>query len=172
MKPSQKILIVDDEPDLREVLQSMLRVITPQIITAGSGHEALDILSKTPVDAILSDISIPKMNGLEFLGHIRSGGSDVPFVVLSGYGDRDNLVQALRLGAFDFVDKPFDRSSLLKIMSCAADLGEALRTVDAQVEEYFKGRAGESDQLEELKKLKRAVVIMRVQRAIAIQQSA
>lgn len=172
MKPSQIVLIVDDEPDLREVLQSMLRVITPQILTEGSGHEALEILSKSPVDAVLSDISMPKMNGLELLSQIRNGGSEVPFVVLSGYSDRDTLAQALRLGAFDFVDKPFDRSSLIKLMMSAADLGEALRMVDAQVDECFKGRSGEPASPEKLKQLKRATIIMRVQRAISLKKSA
>lgn len=119
-----KVLLVDDEPDVREVVREILEDDITEIFEAGDGEEALDFLSKNSVDAILSDVNMPKLNGIEFLQKLRATGDLTPFVVLTAFGDKKMAVDALRFGAFEFLDKPWDRKQLKETMLRAIELGQ------------------------------------------------
>ncbi|MDE0343592.1 MAG: response regulator, partial [Deltaproteobacteria bacterium] len=108
-----KILVVDDEPDLeRLVLQQMRREIRRQqyeFVFAHNGIEALELLSQDPgIDLVVSDINMPKMDGLALLENISEVNADVRSVIVSAYGDMKNIRTAMNRGAFDFVTKPID----------------------------------------------------------------
>ncbi len=117
------LLIVDDEADIREVIKDTLMNLGLQIDEAENGLEATKLLENKRYDAILSDINMPKMNGIEFLKYIRSENIPTPFVILTAYGDKDLAIQALKLGAFDFIDKPWQLENMVQTVLRALDLG-------------------------------------------------
>lgn len=124
------LLVVEDEADLREVLSDVLSVIDCDIRLARDGQEALEFCLANKVTAILSDINMPRKNGLEFLKDLRMAGHETPIVYLSGYGDKAKVTEALRLGALDFLDKPFEESAVIEVMKRALDYGKSLNDFD------------------------------------------
>jgi len=114
---SHKILVVDDEPDLEQLmLQRMRREIRRgryEFVFAGNGEEALERLDEhSDIDVVLSDINMPKMNGLELLEKLSERDLDSRAVMVSAYGDIKNIRTAMNHGAFDFVTKPVDFNDL------------------------------------------------------------
>lgn len=112
-----KILVVDDEPDLeiliKQKFRKQIRDNEYQFVFAGSGKEALSTLQKTEdVDIVLSDINMPEMDGLTLLTHLNEMSPLIKSVIVSAYGDMDNIRTAMNRGAFDFVTKPIDFSDL------------------------------------------------------------
>ncbi len=115
--PDYRILVVDDEPDLeRLVRQRMRRHIRRGeygFEFAANGVEALEVLARDPdIDIVLSDINMPKMDGLTLLQQIPDVNSDLRSVIVSAYGDMENIRTAMNRGAFDFVTKPIDFTDL------------------------------------------------------------
>ena len=111
------ILVVDDEPDLETLVrQRMRREIRRGVYEfefAGNGEEALEVLANNhSIDIVLTDINMPRMDGLELLSRLSSQTKDLRSVVVSAYGDMKNIRQAMNLGAFDFVVKPVDFNDL------------------------------------------------------------
>ena len=111
------ILVVDDEPDLEALVrQRMRREIRRgvyQFEFAGNGEEALEVLKRNAaVDIVLTDINMPRMDGLELLSRMSDLEQELRSVVVSAYGDMKNIRQAMNLGAFDFVVKPVDFNDL------------------------------------------------------------
>ena len=117
MQPPYKILVVDDEPDLRPLmLQRMRRDIRAgrySFVFAGDGVEALERMNgDDEIDMVLSDINMPRMDGLTLLQQIPKIDPDVRAVIISAYGDMQNIRTAMNRGAFDFVTKPLDFDDL------------------------------------------------------------
>ena len=117
MSTSYKILVVDDEPDVQPlVLQRMRRSIRSgkyQFVFAQDGVEALETLESDPdIDMVLSDINMPRMDGLTLLDQIPKANPNVRSVIISAYGDMENIRTAMNRGAFDFVTKPIDFKDL------------------------------------------------------------
>lgn len=115
--PPPTILVVDDEPDLEALVrQRMRREIrrgTYHFEFAGNGEEALEALASNPaIDIVLTDINMPRMDGLELLSRMSDLEQELRSVVVSAYGDMKNIRQAMNLGAFDFVVKPVDFNDL------------------------------------------------------------
>ncbi len=116
-KQPYKILVVDDEPDLEPlVLQRMRRAIRRgryQFVFAGNGVEALELLRQDEdIDMVISDINMPQMDGLTLLQQIPDVDPDIRAVIVSAYGDMENIRTAMNRGAFDFVTKPIDFKDL------------------------------------------------------------
>ncbi len=155
------ILVVEDEPEVREVLVEQLNSLTPQVLTAENGKVGIEMLKTHPIDAILSDISMPKMNGIQFLAAVREAGYETPFVILTGYADKQNTLQALRLGATDFLDKPFVYEVLQNVMGKALELGKAVRSIEAEIEKAFRSSARSPEEIQKFKTAKRAIAMMR-----------
>ena len=112
-----KILVVDDEPDLEHLMRQRLRrdVRSGQytLFFAQNGVEALERLSEIPdIDMVLSDINMPRMDGLTLLAQIPNIAPDIRAVVVSAYGDMKNIRTAMNRGAFDFITKPIDFQDL------------------------------------------------------------
>ena len=112
-----KILVVDDEPDVEPlVLQRMRRDIRRrkyEFVFAQNGVEALDVLSRDEdIDMVISDINMPQMDGLTLLGQIAEVNPDIRSIIVSAYGDMQNIRTAMNRGAFDFVTKPLDFGDL------------------------------------------------------------
>src|SRR6266513_450939 len=105
------VLIVDDDPALLQALPEALRIRIAGLTvdTADSGAAALEQITARDYDAIVTDIKMPRMDGLELLAEIRTHRPDTPTLMITGYGELDLVVQALRAGAYDFIRKPIDR---------------------------------------------------------------
>jgi len=107
-----KVLVVDDEPPIRKLLRMGLGTQGYQTIDAANATAALDLLAEKP-DLVILDLGLPDMQGLELLRQIRAQRDDLPIVVLSSRGDEVTKVEALDLGADDYVTKPFGMEELL-----------------------------------------------------------
>ncbi len=113
-----KILVIDDEPPIRKLLRMGLATQGYQTIDAPNGKAALDLMADKP-DLVILDLGLPDIQGLELLRMIRVRNESVPIVVLSSRGDEAGKVQALDLGADDYVTKPFGMDELLARMRAA-----------------------------------------------------
>jgi FixJ family two-component response regulator len=111
--PQPVLLLVDDEDNIRKALQRALRGAGYRILTAGSGAEALELLTREPVQVILSDQRMPEMTGAEFLGRVKELYPDTVRIVLSGYTDLSTITDAINRGAiYKFLTKPWDDALL------------------------------------------------------------
>jgi two-component system response regulator AtoC len=126
-----KILVVDDEPGLRQTVSRILGAEGHTVGTAGEGEEALSKLSTEDVDLVLCDLRMPKMDGLEFIERYTSGGGNALVIAMSAYGDSDTAIAAMQKGAYDYVQKPFRAEEVVLAVRKAAER-EKLR---AKVEE-------------------------------------
>lgn len=107
------ILIVDDEGSIRRTLRDILEFEKFKVTEAANGVECLNKVSKTKFDAILMDIKMPKMDGVEALERIKILSPDTPVIMISGHADIDTAVDTVKKGAFDFISKPPDLNRLL-----------------------------------------------------------
>lgn len=114
----QRVLVVDDEPPIRKLLRMGLNANGYQTMEASNGKAALERLSEAP-DLVILDLGLPDMQGHDLLRTIRARSESVPIVVLSSRGDEVGKVQALDLGADDYVTKPFGMDELLARMRAA-----------------------------------------------------
>jgi two-component system KDP operon response regulator KdpE len=111
--PAVKILVVDDEPPIRRLLRTGLATQDYVIAEAADARQAEALLKSEKADLVVLDLGLPDRNGLDLLKDLRSGGIDVPVVVLSSRTDEAGIVQALELGADDYVTKPFSMNELI-----------------------------------------------------------
>lgn len=133
------ILVVDDEPDLLEVLSDDIMSLGYKVTTAENGKVALGYMQQVKdgsiwFDAVLSDINMPQMSGLAMLEKVRELQLETPFVFLSGHGDKEKAIQAMRFGALDFLEKPYQRDNLLQIVKKAAELGVAIHEIEFEIQ--------------------------------------
>ncbi len=130
------VLIVDDEMAIRETMEQILGYEGYHVLKAGSGKDALAILGERSVDAILLDIKMPQMDGFEVLQRIKAEWSVVPVIIISGHGNIETAVEAVKGGAYDFMEKPLDRSRLLLTLTNCIDHNRLLsdhKIMQAQV---------------------------------------
>ena len=113
-----KILVIDDEPPIRKLLRMGLTTQDYEVLEASNGKTGLEMLVQKP-DLVILDLGLPDIQGLELLRTIRRRNEGVPIVVLSSRGDEAGKVQALDLGADDYVTKPFGMDELLARMRAA-----------------------------------------------------
>src|SRR5688572_579358 len=100
------VLVVDDVPAMAEqYAYDLKRVGGYQTIVAGGGDEAFDILGREPIDCVVLDLEMPGTDGFDLLRRLKQRGIDVPVIVYTGTGSFDRCVQAVRLGAYGFIDK-------------------------------------------------------------------
>ena len=113
-----RVLVVDDEPPIRKLLRLGLNAQGYQILEAPNGKAALELLGQNP-DLVILDLGLPDIEGLDLLRTIRARNESVPIVVLSSRGDEAGKVQALDLGADDYITKPFGMDELLARLRAA-----------------------------------------------------
>ena len=109
------ILVVDDKRVQLKTLRRGLRTRGYQVVEAISGKEALDHLVKdSKIDIVLTDYAMPEMNGIELLQKIRENNRTIPVIIMTAYGDKDLVIEAMHHQCNGFIDKPFDMDELLK----------------------------------------------------------
>ncbi len=116
-----RLLIVDDELHVRESLSHWFNEDGYEVETASSGHEALGLLGRKSFDVIISDIKMPKMDGLELQRRVHEKDANVAIVLVTAYASVDTAVQALKEGAYDYLVKPFDPEELSRVVAKACE---------------------------------------------------
>jgi two-component system NtrC family response regulator len=113
------VLIVDDEKDLRDGLSQAVRDLGHEALVAASGREALAIADASKIDAVLLDLRMPDMDGLQVLTRLRAAadGANVPVAIITAYATAANTIEAMRLGAFDHLTKPVGREDLASLLT-------------------------------------------------------
>jgi two-component system nitrogen regulation response regulator NtrX len=120
------VLVADDERSIRESLERLLGYEKFRVLQAENGPQALAILAAEPVDAVLLDIKMPGMDGFEVLDRWKELGRPAPVIVISGHGTIETAVEAVKQGAYDFLEKPLDRNRLLVTLRNCLDHQSAL----------------------------------------------
>ncbi len=123
-----KILVVDDEESIREFLEIMLKKEGYEITLAEDGQKAKDLLSKKSFDMIISDLQMPHVTGIELLKHVRDSYPDIVFMMITAFGTTETAVEAMKMGAYDYLTKPF------KIDEVRLNIQNALRSKNLEVE--------------------------------------
>ena len=114
-----RILIVDDELNMRLVLQAMLKKEGYAVTTASDGLEALKIMKASPMDIVVSDLKMPKLDGMGLLDAVIRDYPATPVIIITAHGTIATAVDALKKGAFDYVTKPFDQEELKHVIQKA-----------------------------------------------------
>src|ERR1700722_16204807 len=131
MLPEKKqVLIVDDEPNLRKILSAQLSRDGYDVMTAEDGEQGLAMLKEHHIDLVITDLKMPKLDGMTLLKKALEEEPDLPVVLITAHGTIDTAVEALKSGAFDFVTKPFDKDEVRQIVAKALKTRE-LRGADA-----------------------------------------
>jgi len=116
-----KILVIDDEKSIRSTLKEILEYEKYEVILAASGPEGLEFINNGKYDIVLCDIKMPEMDGIEVLEKIQLSGADTQVIMISGHGNIDTAVSAIKKGAYDFIEKPLDLNRMLITIRNAMD---------------------------------------------------
>ena len=134
-----KVLIAEDESRMREVITMLLSDLPLQFIEAGDGEEAIDLFDHDTFSLVITDIKLPKGNGMEILRHVKEKDPELPVIVITAFGSIENAVDSIRLGAFDYVTKPFKEDRLcacvekaLKISRLTSEVRHLRREIEGK----------------------------------------
>jgi len=150
-----KILVIDDERSIRNTLKEILEYEKYEVKLAEDGATGLEIIEQDKFDAILCDIKMPKIDGLEVLENINIKFPDIPVVMISGHGDIETAVEAIKKGAFDFIQKPLDLNRLLITIRNAMDkstLVTETKVLKRKVSKTYE-MIGQSEAIEQVKQI-------------------
>jgi DNA-binding NtrC family response regulator len=147
-----KILVIDDEKSIRNTLREILEYEKFEVDDAADGPEGIEFVKKNQYDVVLCDIKMPKMDGIEVLEQIMNL-SDVPVVMISGHGNIETAVEAIKKGAFDYISKPLDLNRLLITIRNAMDKGHLVSETKVLKKKVSKtwDMIGESEAITKIK---------------------
>ena len=150
-----KILIIDDEKAIRNSLKDILSYEKIEVDEAADGAEGLSKAEKTSYDAILCDIKMPKVDGMEVLSKLMEVSPDVPVVMISGHGTIDTAVDAIKKGAYDFISKPPDLNRLLVTIRNALDRKSLVHETKTLKKKIYKTNdiLGQSPAVKDIKEM-------------------
>jgi DNA-binding NtrC family response regulator len=153
-----KLLIVDDEPTVRETCAAVAAQAGMKVTAVGSAEQALEVLETSAIDIVLTDLKLKETDGLDLLKHIRDSNPGLPVIVLTQYGTIDSAVEATKLGAVDYVTKPFridELRSRLERAAKAADLQQenSLLREQLRTRPGFGGLVGVSERMQRVYKV-------------------
>src|ERR1051326_8238696 len=150
-----RILIIDDEKSIRKTLREILEYEDFKVDEAADGAEGLAAMQKEKYDIILCDIKMPKLDGMEVLDKVIEGAADAPIVMISGHGNIETAVEAVKKGAYDFIAKPLDLNRLLVTIRNAMDKSKLVtetKVLKKKVSKTFD-MIGESKSIEQVKEM-------------------
>lgn len=120
MVDKANILVVDDEMGPRESMKMILHPFY-NVYAAESGSDAIELLGQNAIDLVTLDLKMPGLPGIKVLERVKQHDPDIEAIIITGYGSMDTAVEGLRLGAFDYIAKPFDVNHILSLVKCALD---------------------------------------------------
>ena len=112
----QQVLVVDDEANIRKVLSAQIKAAGYEVLEATNGLEALALIQQGEIDAVISDLRMPQLDGLGLLKKVQEIEIAPPVIVITAHGSMTTAIEAMKLGAFDFITKPFDKTELLNAL--------------------------------------------------------
>jgi DNA-binding NtrC family response regulator len=130
----RSLLIVDDEADARFTLRQMLRKLECTVLEASDGVAALEVINENPVDLVISDIRMPRMDGMRLLREIKDTRGDIEVLLITAYGEIKDALEALEQGAFGYICKPVGKDELV------VKVEKALMKRDLERRNGFQGR--------------------------------
>lgn len=152
------VLIVEDETRMREVIIMLLSDMNLKIFEAADGAEAIETFDNENIHLVITDLKLPKRNGMEILGHIKGSRPEVPVIIITAFGSIENAVTAIREGAFDYVTKPFKEDRLhscvkkaLQISTLTYEVKHLRREIEGKYN--FNNIVGESPEMCEILRL-------------------
>lgn len=152
-----KILVIDDEKSIRRALKEILEFEDFEVDEAEDGKQGLDKATSQYYDLIFCDIKMPKMDGMEVLTALQKEKVDSPVIMISGHGNIETAVEAIKLGAFDFIEKPLDLNRILVTIRNASDKTNLVEEKKAlrKTVQRFKGSSiiGETDAIIQIKEM-------------------
>ena len=115
------ILVIDDEAGMRKYLEKLLTDNGYKVVLSSNGEQGLDELSKKSPDLALVDLKMPKMDGIEFLKRAKRVFPNLPVIIMTAYASLESAIEAMRQGAYDYINKPFDMDEILLVISKALE---------------------------------------------------
>jgi two-component system NtrC family response regulator len=135
-----RVLVVDDDESLRQVMRMQLEEMGYETLEASTGAAALEVLAAEPVSLVITDYRMPGMSGLELLGRVRAAWPLVPVIMITAYGSIGNAVEAIKAGAFDYITKPIDFEQLALVVRRALEhhtLVEEVQTLRSMLDRKY-----------------------------------
>ncbi|MBI4964909.1 MAG: sigma-54-dependent Fis family transcriptional regulator [Desulfomonile tiedjei] len=145
------VLVVDDEKNYLVVLEDLLQDAGYEVATASSGAQAIEIIQNTPVDTVLSDIKMPGLSGIELLEAVKAVDSDLPVILMTAYAEVDQAVNAMKNGALDHIQKPFDNHDIRRAVARGVErrsLIKNIRRLEAELGTIWGNIVGKSRAME------------------------
>jgi FixJ family two-component response regulator len=159
-KDLRSVLVVDDDEDLLDSLREVLRPVGILIEAVPRAQDALDRMATQRYDAVLTDFKMAGMSGIELLVAMKDRMIDSPVVMLTGCQDQGIILQALRLGAMDFIHKPTSAAEVVSVMRRAVELGVHLREQERELDELVADLPEElAERLQRLRKKRRVALL-------------
>ena len=148
-----KILVIDDQKSIRNTLKDILEYEKHEVDLAENGEEGLEFFEKDKYDVVLCDIKMPNMDGIEVLSKMIETGKDAPVIMISGHGNIDTAVDAIKKGAYDFIEKPLDLNRLLVTVRNAIEKKDLVTETKVLKRKVSKGyeMIGESEGINRVK---------------------
>src|SRR5499426_832707 len=147
-----RVLIVDDDPASRRLLEVRLRPLECDVATAGNGEQALAAIRKDVPDLVLLDLQMPKMGGIDVLRALRNEGIDVPTIVITAHGSIEVAVEAMKEGAYDFITKPVDAKHFDIVVRKALEregLKRGLELLSEETDSRYRLIIGKSEKMKQ-----------------------
>ena len=123
------VLVVDDEKNYLVVLEDLLEDEGYKVLTASSGAEALELIAQAPVDTVLSDIKMPGISGIELLDRISALDPDLPVILMTAFAEVDQAVEAMKKGALDHIQKPFDNRDVRRAVARGVEKRSLIKNI-------------------------------------------
>jgi two-component system response regulator AtoC len=157
---THRILVVDDEVKMRRLLEMSLKNMGHDVVQAADGVEALACFDEAPFDLLMTDLNMPRMDGMQLLRSLRERGEEVPVIVLTAFGTIETAVEAMKLGAADYIIRPFEMDTVELAVTRALVMGAVQREnrfLRDEVERGWGEFIGRSPKMRELYELIRQV---------------
>ncbi len=136
---TKRVLVADDEANIRRVLEAILRREGYEVVTAANGNEALERMNRG-VNTVITDLKMPGLDGMSLLKRLSNDYPDVPVVMITAHGSVENAVEAVKLGAFDYLEKPFEQEQIRQLVAKALNTNALSRRDVAPEPEGAAGR--------------------------------
>lgn len=153
-----RVLIIDDEPDICQLLEDVITMWGMAAESALDGPQALELIKNHPFEIILADVHLPLISGLDLIPKITRHSPNAKIIVITGRADKETAIQALRSGAFDFLEKPFELELISHALQRAAEVHEAEQRQRRLFEELQKSQGELMDHKEKLEHLSRQLI--------------
>ncbi|MBP7380870.1 sigma-54-dependent Fis family transcriptional regulator [Myxococcota bacterium] len=153
-----KVLVIDDEPGLLQMLQVVLSRAGYGVTTVTSAREGLSLLGRQHFDLVLCDLRMPGMDGMGFLAALKSSGMSITVIVMSAYGSGDDAIAAMKAGAYDYINKPFQSEEILLTLRKAVER-EQLRRENRELRSKVSRQVGQAQVIARSDAMKRVVAV-------------